>query len=141
MPHLPGRLSTHVCAPPQFLRAVSEGVVAYLLDVEDLKRPAARCVCRELLAACVFRPLMQARGHGARRAWRAGRAGDLPCFSCVHSLHGDIGPLPHRSPSTPHPAFVRPQWATPYYANKALYAALRERAPTQVKRHTRALWG
>lgn len=43
---------------PQFLRAVSEGVVAYLVDVEDVKRPTARVVCRELLAACVFRPLL-----------------------------------------------------------------------------------
>ena len=32
--------------------------MAYLADVEDLKRPAARVVCRELLAACVLRPLL-----------------------------------------------------------------------------------
>lgn len=28
------------------------------MDVEDLKRPAPRAVCRELLAAAVLRPLM-----------------------------------------------------------------------------------
>lgn len=52
-------------------------MVAYLLDMSDLQRPAARCVCRELLAAAVLRPLMM--------------------------------------------------YCTPYYANKALYTALRER--------------
>ncbi|KAL4430933.1 hypothetical protein ABPG75_006189 [Micractinium tetrahymenae] len=61
----------------KYLKAVSEGAVAYLLDMPDLQRPAARCVCRELLAAAVLRPLMM--------------------------------------------------YCTPYYANKALYAALRER--------------
>lgn len=74
------------CASPQYLRSVSEGVVAYLLDMADAQRPVARVVCRELLAAAVLRPLLM--------------------------------------------------WATPYYANKALYAALRERA-SQVRLH----WG
>ncbi len=32
--------------------------MAFLVDVEDLKRPTARVVCRELLASCVFRPLL-----------------------------------------------------------------------------------
>lgn len=56
----PAHINTALPCPnsPQFLRAVSEGVVAYLVDVDDLKRPTARVVCRELLAACVFRPLL-----------------------------------------------------------------------------------
>ena len=56
--------------------------------MSDLQRPAARCVCRELLAAAVLRPLMM--------------------------------------------------YFTPYYANKALYAALRERRP-QVRRAGQAV--
>ena len=58
------------------MRSVSEGAVSYLLDPGDLQRTPTRVVARELLAACVLRPLMM--------------------------------------------------WATPYYANKALYAVLRE---------------
>ncbi|EFN59116.1 hypothetical protein CHLNCDRAFT_137916 [Chlorella variabilis] len=63
----------------KYLRAVAEGAVAYLLDVQDLQRTAARSVCRELLASCVFRPLLG--------------------------------------------------YCSPYYANKALYALMREARP------------
>lgn len=56
--------------------------MAYLMDVEDLKRPAARVVCRELLASCVLRPLMQwcvagvgAVGVGERMAGALGKLG------------------------------------------------------------------
>ena len=44
--------------PPQFLRAVSEGMAALLLDRADLQRPPTRVICRELLAGAVLRPLM-----------------------------------------------------------------------------------
>lgn len=78
---------------PQFLRAVSEGVVAYLLDVEDLKRPVARSVCRELLAACVLRPLMQVRGWGLPGACQA---------ACQAAAAQQSVPVPHLKGCTPH---------------------------------------
>ena len=80
---LPAELLPKPCVALQFLRAVSEGAVAYLLDMPDLQRPVARVVSRELLAACVFRPLMM--------------------------------------------------WATPYYANKALFTVLKEQHAAQVR--------
>ena len=71
--------------PLQFIKAVSEGMVAYLLQLPDLQHTAPRVVCRELLAACVLRPLLM--------------------------------------------------YATPYYANKALYAVLQEARQVRCSKH------
>lgn len=42
----------------QVLHTICEGVVAFLLDRSDHAKAMMRSVARELLATCVFRPLL-----------------------------------------------------------------------------------
>lgn len=54
-----GQPTVLCCCPAwQFLRAVSEGVVAHVLERDDLARKPTRVICRELLAGAVLRPLL-----------------------------------------------------------------------------------
>lgn len=42
----------------QMLRAISQGFVNLLLDPSDSSKATTRSIARELLAGCVFRPLL-----------------------------------------------------------------------------------
>ena len=66
----------------QFLRAVSEGIVAYTLDRSDLQRAATRVITRELLAGVVLRPLMM-----WMTPYYANKVG-TPCVVCDGGMCG-----------------------------------------------------
>ena len=42
----------------QFIRQICDGMAAYLMDKSDFNKIMMRAAARELLAACVIRPIM-----------------------------------------------------------------------------------
>jgi len=88
----------------KMLRAVSDGLVGLLLDPRDANRVASRAVARELMAACVLRPLMMwsspyyvnkgmyrmLERHAERRQRRTPEADKIPAPDALRrrELHG-----------------------------------------------------
>ncbi len=48
----------HAAVAVQFIRQICDGMTAYLMDKSDFNKIMMRAAARELLAACVIRPIM-----------------------------------------------------------------------------------